>query len=134
MVEWPSRTAEGLGVAHAFATDEVTMPRISAGLVIYRIIKDGVLQVLLAQPGGPLFHNKDDGAWSIPKGEIETGEDLLAAAQREFEEPTGVRGRSCLVQNRRQVQSAGPAIGGRRRSHRDGRRRKLYRQFQNQYQ
>lgn len=66
------------------------MPRISAGLLMYRI-RDGALQVLLAHPGGPLFRNKDDGAWSIPKGEIESDEDLLAAAQREFEEETSVR-------------------------------------------
>jgi predicted NUDIX family NTP pyrophosphohydrolase len=57
---------------------------------MYRI-KDGALQVLLAHPGGPLFRNKDDGAWSIPKGEIESEEDLLTAAQREFEEETSVR-------------------------------------------
>jgi len=66
------------------------VPRISAGLLMYRI-RDGVLQVLLAHPGGPLFRNKDEGAWSIPKGEIEPGEDLLDAAQREFEEETGIK-------------------------------------------
>ena len=44
------------------------MPRTSAGLLMYRI-KDGTLQVLLAHPGGPYFVNKDEGAWSIPKGE-----------------------------------------------------------------
>ena len=66
------------------------MPRLSAGLLMYRI-KDGAIQVLLAHPGGPFFRNKDDGAWSIPKGEIEPGEDLLLTAQREFEEETGVR-------------------------------------------
>jgi predicted NUDIX family NTP pyrophosphohydrolase len=65
------------------------MPRISAGLLMYRI-QDGKLQVLLAHPGGPLFQNKDEGAWTIPKGEIEPGEDLLEAAKREFEEETGV--------------------------------------------
>lgn len=65
------------------------MPRVSAGLLMYRI-QEGKLQVLLAHPGGPLFKNKDDGAWSIPKGEIEPGEDLLEAAKREFEEETGV--------------------------------------------
>ncbi len=65
------------------------MPRISAGLLMYRF-QDGKLQVLLAHPGGPLFRNKDDGAWTIPKGEIESGEDLLAAAKREFKEETGV--------------------------------------------
>jgi predicted NUDIX family NTP pyrophosphohydrolase len=66
------------------------MPRLSAGLLMYRI-KDGVVEVLLAHPGGPYFQNKDDGAWSIPKGEPETDEDLLAAAQREFTEETGVQ-------------------------------------------
>ena len=65
------------------------MPRVSAGLLMYRI-QDGELQLLLAHPGGPFFKNKDDGAWSIPKGEIEPGEDLLEAAQREFKEEIGV--------------------------------------------
>jgi predicted NUDIX family NTP pyrophosphohydrolase len=66
------------------------MPRISAGLLMYRV-EDGRLQVLLAHPGGPYFANKDDGSWTIPKGEIEPGEDLLDAAKREFEEETGVK-------------------------------------------
>jgi predicted NUDIX family NTP pyrophosphohydrolase len=65
------------------------MPRVSAGLLMYRI-QGGRMQVLLAHPGGPFFKNKDDGAWSIPKGEIEPGEDLLEAAMREFEEETGI--------------------------------------------
>ena len=65
------------------------MPRLSAGLLMYRI-QDGKLQVLLAHPGGPLFKHKDEGAWTIPKGEIEPGEDLLEAAKREFEEEIGV--------------------------------------------
>lgn len=65
------------------------MPRISAGLLMYRMRNDG-LHVLLAHPGGPLFRAKDDGVWSIPKGEIEPDEDLLAAAQREFLEETGI--------------------------------------------
>lgn len=65
------------------------MPRVSAGLLMYRI-QDGKLQVLLAHPGGPFFKNKDDGAWTIPKGESESDEDLLEAAKREFEEETGV--------------------------------------------
>jgi predicted NUDIX family NTP pyrophosphohydrolase len=54
------------------------MSRVSAGLLMYRIHRDSV-QVLLAHPGGPFFRNKDEGAWSIPKGEIEPDEDLLAA-------------------------------------------------------
>jgi predicted NUDIX family NTP pyrophosphohydrolase len=65
------------------------MPRVSAGLLMYRIC-EGELQVLLAHQGGPFFKNKDDGAWTIPKGEIERGEDLLEAAKREFEEETGI--------------------------------------------
>src|ERR1700722_15588854 len=66
----------------------VSKSRISAGLLLYRLI-DGQLQVLLAHPGGPFFQNKDEGAWSIPKGEVEPDEDLLAAAQREFMEEIG---------------------------------------------
>ena len=66
------------------------MPHVSAGLLMYRI-RNGSVQVLLAHPGGPFFQNKDDGAWSIPKGETELDEDLLAAARREFEEETGVK-------------------------------------------
>ena len=64
------------------------MPRVTAGLLMYRR-DDGTLQVLLAHPGGPFFKNKDEGAWSIPKGEIQPGEDLLEAAKREFEEEIG---------------------------------------------
>jgi predicted NUDIX family NTP pyrophosphohydrolase len=48
------------------------------------------LQVFLAHPGGLFFKNKDDGAWSIPKGDLEQCEDLLETAKREFEEETGV--------------------------------------------
>ncbi|MGO8752347.1 MAG: NUDIX domain-containing protein [Thermoguttaceae bacterium] len=66
------------------------MPRLSAGLLMFRI-RDRAIQVLLAHPGGPFFRNKDDGAWSIPKGEPEGNEDLLVTAQREFEEETGVK-------------------------------------------
>jgi predicted NUDIX family NTP pyrophosphohydrolase len=64
------------------------MPRISAGLLMYRF-RDGILEVLLAHPGGPYHKNKDDGAWSIPKGEIEPDEDLFDAAKREFQEEIG---------------------------------------------
>src|SRR5690349_15330063 len=59
----------------------------SAGLVIYRLKPR--LEFLLVHPGGPYWTRKDDGAWSIPKGEIEAGEDLLQAARRETEEETG---------------------------------------------
>ncbi len=60
----------------------------SAGLLMFRHCPAG-LEILLAHPGGPFFANKDDGAWSIPKGEIDPGEDLLAAARREFAEEVG---------------------------------------------
>jgi predicted NUDIX family NTP pyrophosphohydrolase len=64
--------------------------RISAGLLMYRLRK-GELEVFLAHPGGPYFTKKDEGHWTIPKGEIEPGEDLLVAALREFEEETGIK-------------------------------------------
>ena len=63
--------------------------RVSAGLLMYRKIED-TLQVLLVHPGGPFFRNKDAGAWSIPKGEPKSGEDLLECARREFAEEIGV--------------------------------------------
>jgi len=62
----------------------------SAGLLLYRRSAEGP-SVLLVHPGGPFWKNKDDGAWSIPKGEIGDGEDPLAAAIREFQEELGTR-------------------------------------------
>ncbi len=61
----------------------------SAGLLMYRR-HGGELQVLLAHPGGPFWAHRDEGAWSIPKGLLEAGEEPLAAARREFEEETSV--------------------------------------------
>jgi predicted NUDIX family NTP pyrophosphohydrolase len=61
----------------------------SAGLLMYRHSSDGRVQVLLAHPGGPFWHGKDEGAWTIPKGEYQAPEEPLAAAQREFTEETG---------------------------------------------
>ena len=52
-------------------------------------IREGEAEFLLVHPGGPFWKNKDEGAWSIPKGEIEENEDGLAAAKREFKEETG---------------------------------------------
>jgi predicted NUDIX family NTP pyrophosphohydrolase len=64
-------------------------PEISAGLLAFRRGAD--LEVLLAHPGGPFWAKKDDGAWSIPKGLVEAGADLLTTAQREFTEETNLR-------------------------------------------
>jgi predicted NUDIX family NTP pyrophosphohydrolase len=61
----------------------------SAGLLLFRETATG-LEVLLVHPGGPFWAKKDDGSWSIPKGEFEEGEEPLAAAKREFEEEMGV--------------------------------------------
>ena len=60
----------------------------SAGILLFRITKN-IPEFFLVHPGGPFWKNKDSGAWSIPKGEFEDGEDPLKAAQREFEEETG---------------------------------------------
>ena len=61
---------------------------LSAGILAYRRRK-GRLEVLLVHPGGPYWRNKDDGAWSIPKGEIDLDEDAERAARREFGEELG---------------------------------------------
>jgi predicted NUDIX family NTP pyrophosphohydrolase len=60
----------------------------TAGLLLYRHC-DGDLEVFLVHPGGPYWAKKDAGAWSIPKGELEEGENPLEAAKREFTEETG---------------------------------------------
>jgi predicted NUDIX family NTP pyrophosphohydrolase len=60
----------------------------SAGILLYKLT-DGILKVFLVHPGGPFFRKKDEGAWSIPKGEYLEDEDPLAAAKREFEEEVG---------------------------------------------
>jgi predicted NUDIX family NTP pyrophosphohydrolase len=72
------------------------MPRVSAGLLMYRRRPAG-LEVLLVHPGGPFWAKKDLGAWTIPKGEIAEGEDELATARREFEEETGLRPAGTLI-------------------------------------
>ncbi|WP_064708357.1 NUDIX domain-containing protein [Rhizobium bangladeshense] len=64
------------------------MPVRSAGLLIYRLFETR-LEILLVHPGGPFWAKKDEGAWSIPKGLIEAGEDELSAAIREAQEELG---------------------------------------------
>jgi predicted NUDIX family NTP pyrophosphohydrolase len=65
-----------------------TGPKLSAGILAYRLTSNG-LEVLLVHPGGPYWRNKDLGAWSIPKGEIGASEDPEQAARREFAEELG---------------------------------------------
>ena len=63
-------------------------PRTSAGILLFRP-RAGQLEILLAHPGGPFFRNRDAGHWTIPKGEADGDEGLIAVARREFEEETG---------------------------------------------
>ena len=63
--------------------------RRSAGILLYRTRPDGIVEVLLGHPGGPLFERKDHGHWSIPKGELDGDDDWYAVARREFHEETG---------------------------------------------
>lgn len=62
----------------------------SAGLLLYRRLEHGALEVLIAHMGGPFWAHKDNGAWSIPKGEYDPSEDPLQAARREFAEELGL--------------------------------------------
>jgi predicted NUDIX family NTP pyrophosphohydrolase len=64
------------------------MPVVSAGLLLYRRRDSGV-EVFLVHPGGPFWARKDDGAWSVPKGLVDSNEEELACARREFNEETG---------------------------------------------
>jgi predicted NUDIX family NTP pyrophosphohydrolase len=63
------------------------LPLTSAGILLYR--RGSGIEVLLVRPGGPFWRGRDAGAWMIPKGNVEPGEELLAAAVREFEEELG---------------------------------------------
>ena len=79
------------------------MPKQSAGLLLFRVVASH-LEVLLVHPGGPLWAKKDDGSWSIPKGEIAETEDPFEAAKREFKEELGslVTGEAILLKPLRQ--------------------------------
>ena len=72
------------------------MAKHSAGLLMFRR-RDKHLEVFLVHPGGPFWKKKDEGAWSIPKGEYEEGEDPLDAAKREFREETGITPEGALL-------------------------------------
>jgi predicted NUDIX family NTP pyrophosphohydrolase len=69
---------------------------ISAGILAFRNRSD--IEVLLAHPGGPFWAKKDEGAWTIPKGLIEAGDDIVAAARREFEEETSLVAKGALTE------------------------------------
>jgi predicted NUDIX family NTP pyrophosphohydrolase len=83
--------------------------RRSAGILLYKRIGNDVL-VLLVHPGGPFWARKDDGAWSIPKGEYAEGEDPAAAARREFAEETGTAITADLVALGEYRQSGGKLV------------------------
>jgi len=78
----------GIAVEKIIAKHSSITMKKSAGILLYRIIKEKP-EVLLVHPGGPFWKNKDEGAWSVPKGEFTAEEDALDAAKREFEEETG---------------------------------------------
>jgi len=86
------------------------MPKTSAGLLLYRVTPGGELEVLLVHPGGPLFARKDLGIWTVPKGEIDKGEDLLAAAHRELAEETGFTAPGQAIALGRVTQKSGKIV------------------------
>jgi predicted NUDIX family NTP pyrophosphohydrolase len=80
----------GFALWYACHIEEPTMARVqSAGVLLYRRVGEAV-EVLLVHPGGPFWARKDEGAWSIPKGEFDAAEPPADAARREFAEETGV--------------------------------------------
>lgn len=83
----------------------------SSGILLFRI-RNQKTEVLLAHPGGPFFKNKDLGAWSIPKGELETGEAPVDAARREFQEETGFEPSGELVPLGQVRQKSGKVVHG----------------------
>lgn len=93
-------------------TDSPRPHTVSAGLLMYRRGRTG-LEVLLVHPGGPWFAKKDAGAWTIPKGEPNAGEELADAARREFQEETGVAVPDVVLLPLGQVkQKAGKVVHG----------------------
>ena len=89
--------------------DHAAMPKTSAGILLFRRRADDV-EVLLVHPGGPFWAKKDAGAWSIPKGEADAGEDLVAAAKREFFEETGAPIDGALIDLGRFRQPSGKVV------------------------
>lgn len=87
------------------------MPNNSAGILMYRRSGDEI-EVLLVHPGGPFWRKRDLGAWSLPKGELNDGEEPEAAARREFEEELGVEGAGALQPLGEVRQRAGKIVRG----------------------
>jgi len=85
------------------------MPKQSAGLLLFRGAP-GAIEVLLVHPGGPFWANKDEGAWSIPKGEFSDDEVPLQAALREFKEETGETVAGAFIALRPQRQAGGKIV------------------------
>ena len=83
--------------------------KVSAGLLMFRF-QNGQLEVFLAHPGGPFFAHRDDGHWTIPKGEIEPGEEFLATALREFKEEVGIDSSVISVLYKQQLHTAAHVI------------------------
>ena len=83
--------------------------KLSVGLLLYRL-RAGQLEFLLVHPGGPFWKNKDAGAWSIPKGELEDNEDPLAGARREFAEEIGFAPQGQFIELAPVKQKAGKVI------------------------
>lgn len=73
------------------------MPKRSAGIILFRKARSS-LEVLLVHPGGPFWRSRDEGAWSIPKGEYSEPEDALTAARRELQEETGIVASGTLIE------------------------------------
>ena len=70
--------------------------KVSAGLLMYRV-SEGQLEVFLARPGGPWFPHRQQDIWTVPKGEVESGEELLGAAVREFHEEVGLQAQGPFI-------------------------------------
>ncbi len=85
------------------------MPRTSAGLLIHRV-RDRGLEVFLVHPGGPFYAKKDEGAWSIPKGEYLDGDDPFTVAKRELKEETGLEVEGDFVKLETIRQSGGKLV------------------------
>ena len=83
---------------------------LSAGLLLFRRTGEGGVEVFLAHPGGPFWRKKDEGAWTIPKGIVDDGEEPLAAAKREFQEETGIAPRGPFIELGSIRQKAGKTV------------------------